>query len=491
MEIIFRNFSIFHTVLTCLNYTDTMPTILIVDDSESQRYMLAKLLSRQWSYDCVEAAHGQEALQRLHEDKRGAIAAVLLDLEMPVMDGRQALAHILKLRPELPVIMLTATEAVSDVVAVMKLGAADFLAKPPDISLLRTTLEKHLAVRSMRDALERLRRDDEKRTLFSDLVGHEGGLKTTVKLARRAAASDITVMMTGESGTGKEVFARAIHGESARAGKPFVAVNCGALPKDLIESILFGHKKGAFTGAVADALGKFREADGGTLFLDEVAELPHDAQVKLLRAIQQREVEPVGSAKTVPVNIRIIAATNRNPAAEVKRNNFREDLFYRLNVFPIHLPALRERPKDIIALSNHFLQYYALLEKKTISGMTSDARQWLSSHAWAGNVRELENRIYRAVLLCEEDQVTRDNLVGDQEMPLPSAEDQADLSSPSFILHMCEADGTFKSMKQLEREAMHAALSFCNNSILKAAQTLGISKSTFYKKMGTQKKIRV
>lgn len=459
-----------------------MAKILVVEDSETQRFLIAKLLSLRLGHTCVEATNGAEALAFIKGDKDGSLAAVVLDLEMPEMDGREALPKIRALRPDLPVIVLTATQSVEDVVAVMKLGAADFLIKPPDVVLLRNALEKVLAVQELRGEVARLSRTAEGRTLFTDIIGHDGDLALPIKLARRAAASDITVMMTGESGVGKEVFARAIHGESARKGKPFVAVNCGALPRDLVESILFGHKKGAFTGAVADALGKFREAEGGTLFLDEVGELPLDAQVKLLRALQQREVEPVGGGKPVPVTIRVIAATNRDPAQEVKRGRFREDLFYRLNVFPIHLPPLRQRPHDVVPLAIFFARHYAVLENRVLHGISAAAKKWIQQHQWPGNVRELENKIYRAVLLAEGEVIETghlENAAGGDEIP----HEEVSQKSEAPLVAVCDSDGTVKSMERIEHEAMRAALQLKQGNVVAAAQALHISKSTFYKKM--------
>ena len=295
-------------------------------------------------------------------------------------------------------------------------------------------------------------------------------------------------MITGESGAGKEVMARAIHGESERASKPFVAVNCGAIPKDLVESTLFGHKKGSFTGAIADSLGKFREADGGTLFLDEIGELPPDVQVKLLRALQQREVEPVGGGQTVPVNIRVIAATNRNLAHAVQKGHFREDLFYRLNVFPIHMPPLRERSSDILPLSMHFLIYYAAQEGKELEGFDEDAQNWLKAHSWLGNVRELENTIFRAVLLSEGKFIGLEHILpAERDRPaiLPSP-DVANVNARPLQISMLDAEGRLKPLEQIKQEAVQLALSHSENNMTRAAQQLGLGKSTLYRLVKTR-----
>lgn len=457
------------------------PLILVVEDSASQRYLLSKLLSFRLGYDVVEAENGIEALQKITADKAQKIAAVLLDLEMPEMDGREALPKILALRPTLPVIVVTATDSITDVVDVMKLGAADFLMKPPDIELVKASLTKAIKIKALQEEVDRLTREKDGQHAFTDIIGYDSDLKTVTKLARRAAVSDISVLMSGESGVGKEVFARAIHAESARKDKPFIAVNCGALPRELVESILFGHKKGAFTGAVADSIGKFREAEGGTLFLDEVGELPLDAQVKLLRVLQQREVEPVGGGKSVPLNIRIIAASNRSIAQEVKRGHFREDLFYRLNAFPIHIPPLRDRKRDIFDLALFFLHHYSLTEKRSINGFEKNAEQWLIAHSWPGNVRELENKIYRAVLLCEGNEIKLEHLQYDDSTPI-QVDDNA---TPRVIesVQLFDVTGKFKSMERIEAEAIRAALVTHENNIRAAADALQIGASTIYRRL--------
>lgn len=461
------------------------PLILVVEDSESQRYLLAKLLRLRLDYDVVEAENGMVALEKVAQDSAGNICAVLLDLEMPEMDGRSTLPKLHALRPELPIIILTATENIHDVVDVMKRGATDFLIKPPDLELLKSSLGKAIKLQTLQHEVDRLVRERDGRHLFTDIIGHSGDLKTAVTFARKAAKSDISVLISGESGTGKEVFAKAIHAESARAQKPFIAVNCGALPRDLVESILFGHKKGAFTGAISDSTGKFREAEGGTLFLDEIGELPREAQVKLLRCLQQREVEPVGGGKPVPVNIRIIAASNRSLAQEVKRGNFREDLFYRLNAFPIHIPALRERRHDIRDLCGFFLRHYAVIEQRNIEGFDQRAEQWLLQHSWPGNVRELENKIYRAVLLCEGRIIHMEHLLADELAP--ATPDRSSSSAPAVSIHLTDVNGSLKSMETIERETIHAVLELNSQNIRAAAQQLGMGISTLYRKLANEK----
>lgn len=459
-----------------------MPHILIAEDDPLQRLMLKRILESRLGYSCVEAANGAEALYQLKQDKEGAICAVLLDLQMPEMDGKTALTKLHELRPTLPILILTASNDVNDVVDVMRAGAIDFLNKPVEPERLRISLGNALRLQELDKEVNRLQREKENKNSLDEIIGAQGGLSVPIKLAHRACTSDINILLAGESGVGKEVIARAIHHESPRASQPFIAINCGAIPKELVESVLFGHKKGSFTGAIADSAGKFREAEGGTLLLDEVGELPLGAQVKLLRALQQREVEPVGEAKPVSVNVRIIAATHRNLRTEVSKGHFREDLYYRLNVFPIMIPALRERKKDIEPLANHFLALYNAREHKNIRTIAPSALAWMQSHSWPGNVRELENAIYRAVLLCDGDQLTREDieqLLEDRTDEMPAS----DHKPQSEQIMLRGADGQFKSMESIKDEVLVAALSAHNGSRLAAAEALGVGKSTLYRRL--------
>ncbi|MDE1900707.1 MAG: sigma-54-dependent Fis family transcriptional regulator [Alphaproteobacteria bacterium] len=463
-----------------------MGTILIVDDSELQRRLTADLLKRRFPHACVEAESAATALAILRKDIRSDIFTVLLDLSMPGMDGREAIPVILKMRPGMPIIVITSTQNTADVVQVVKSGAFDYLVKPANPDLLHNAVRKAEQFAAMQQEIQRLRMMSGAAG-FAALIGPSTAMRAAVKMGQRAAVSDITVMITGESGVGKEVMARAIHSESARAGKAFVAVNCGALPKDLVESTLFGHVKGAFTDAVADAAGKFREAEGGTLFLDEIGELPLAAQVKLLRALQQREVEPVGGGKTVPVNIRIIAATNRDLEQAVRQGFFREDLYYRLNVFPIPIAPLRDRADDIPVLAAHFLERYAAQENKKVTGFDAAAAAWLRAHPWPGNARELENRIYRAVLLCEGETIARTDLCPPSVIAEPAARGVAPLAirdesgAGAFVVNLVDETGAFKTFDAITTEAENAALRYCEGNITLAAQKLGVGKSTLYR----------
>lgn len=460
-----------------------MPQLLVVDDNEIDRAFVASLTQGCIGYDCIHAASGLEALELLKKDKGNNIAAVLLDLSMPDMDGKTTLIHLRKLREHLQVIAVTASNDVADIVDIIKLGAVDYLTKPVDSVLFGSALNKALQIYEMRKELERLRDKGDSVTAFADLVGTSDAMQTCAKLGQRAATSDITVLITGESGTGKEMMARAIHYQSNRAGKPFVAVNCGALPKDLVESTLFGHKKGSFTGAFADAPGKFLEANGGTLFLDEVGELPLEAQVKLLRALQEREIEPVGGSKTIPVNIRIIAATNRNPLQAMRQGYLREDLYYRLNVFPIVMPPLRERADDILVLADYFLRRYAAAEHKVVTGFETTCSNWMLQHNWPGNIRELENAIFRSVLLCDRDTIGLEHLLHEGTTSIDSIVELAELTNNStpYKINLLDSNGNFKNMDSIKREVEKAALAFNNNNVVLAARQLGIGMSTLYR----------
>ncbi len=456
--------------------------ILLVEDDHMQRVLYTKLLTSHLGYQVSCAGSGAEALYWLKQPER-PVDAIMLDLFMPDMDGKTVLPRIKERYPDIPVIILTASEDMDDAIEVMQLGAVDFLRKPVEPARLKVSLDNALRLHDLEQEV-RVLRGQNTAGRFEQIIGHHSGLSDSIKLARRAADSDIPTLITGESGTGKEVIARAIHTHSNRHSQPFIAVNCGAIPKELVESTLFGHKKGAFTGAIADAKGKFREADGGTLFLDEVGELPLAAQVALLRVLQQKEVEPVGAGVSVAVNVRIIAATNRSLQEEVQKQHFREDLFYRLNVFPLHLPPLRERTGDIVDLCKHFLECFTEAEKKTIRGINDDAMLWLTTHHWPGNVRELENMLYRAVLMCD------GNVITMQDIQLPDNATRRTLPDStvwpmhheevsSIALH--NASGHIKSLDEIKKEAVQCALHASNQNIVHAAKALGISPSTIHR----------
>ena len=324
---------------------------------------------------------------------------------MPGLDGMGVLAKIREAGLNIPVIVQTAHGGIDNVVSAMRAGAQDFVVKPVGIERLQVSLRNALNASALKGELQRIRHSHEGRLTFADVVTRSETMAGVLRTAQKAAASTIPVLIEGESGVGKELFARAIHGSGERKSKPFVAVNCGAIPDNLVESILFGHEKGAFTGATERHIGKFVEASGGTLFLDEVGELPLAAQVKLLRALQEGTVEAVGGRKPVKVDVRIISATNRKLLDHVKNGQFREDLFYRLHVLPLTIPPLRMRREDIPHLLRHFLARFCAEENRPITGISGEAMAHLSQLEWPGNIRQLENAVYRAVVMSDHDQL--------------------------------------------------------------------------------------
>src|SRR6266436_4576691 len=377
--------------------------VLIVDDDPVARRLVENMVSRA-GYEPVTAEGGDLALAILTGGKT-RIDCVVLDLVMPDLDGLGVLAKMREAGLDMPVIVQTAHGGIDNVVSAMRAGAVDFVVKPVGVERLQVSLRNALAARALEGELARIKRSRSGTLTFKDIVTRSPRMHAVLRTAEKAAASAIPVLIEGQSGVGKELIARAIHGSGERRAKPFVAVNCGAIPDNLVESLLFGHEKGAFTGATERHLGKFVEASGGTLFLDEVGELPAAAQVKLLRAIQENEIEPVGARKPVKVDVRLISATNRDLIADVKTGRFREDLFYRLHVFPIAVPALRERAQDIPELARHFLLRFAAEEGKRISRVSGEALALLAAYRWPGNVRQLENAVFRAIVLAEGDDV--------------------------------------------------------------------------------------
>src|ERR1700744_3676247 len=392
-------------------------SILIADDDAVQRRLVENMVQK-CGYEAVVVENGDAVVDLLTGPDAPAIDAVVLDLVMPGLDGMGVLAKLRDAGINIPVIVQTAHGGIDNVVSAMRAGAQDFVVKPVGIERLQVSLRNALNTSALKGELQRIRHSREGKLTFADVVTRSETMAGGLRTAQKAAASTIPVLIEGESGVGKELFPRPIHGSGERKAKPFVAVNCGAIPDNLVESILFGHEKGSFTGATERHLGKFVEASGGTLFLDEVGELPAAAQVKLLRAIQGGELEPVGARKPIKVDVRIVSATNRDLIADVKAGRFREDLFYRLHVFPITVPPLRERPGDIPALARHFLARFAAEEGKRIRTIAPEALQLLAAYQWPGNIRQLENTLFRAVVLAEGD------TIGLAEFPQISAQVQ-------------------------------------------------------------------
>src|SRR5438552_7624486 len=379
-------------------------SILVVDDDAVARRLVENMVQK-CGYETLVVESGDAAIAMLAAPDAPAIDAVVLDLVMPGLDGMGVLAKIRDAGLNLPVIVQTAHGGIDNVVSAMRAGAQDFVVKPVGLERLQVSLRNALNSSALKGELQRIRHSREGRLTFSDIITRAEAMAGVMPAAQKATNSSIPVLIEGESGVGKEMFARAIHGSGERKAKPFVAVNCGAIPDNLVESILFGHENGAFTGATERHAGKFLEAHGGTLFLDEVSELPLTAQVKLLRALQEGEVEPVGSRKPVKVDVRLISATNRNLIADVKSGRFREDVFYRLHVYPISVPPLAQRTEDIAELARHFLIRFAAEEGKRIKRINGQALSLLIACRWPGNVRQLENAIFRAVVLAEGDEI--------------------------------------------------------------------------------------
>jgi DNA-binding NtrC family response regulator len=477
------------------------PRLLLAEDEPVQRQMLSSLLSRKLGYQVTAVENGKEAIAALRTAAPDTFDVVLLDIQMPVMDGFEALRTIHRLMPDVSVLMLTAQKDTDLAVKAIKEGAVDFIVKPPHPDHLDVILKNTLQMRQMRRELSRLKRDKEGGLFFSDLIGYQTGLKEVVQFGRKAAQSDVPVLIHGETGVGKELFARAIHGESKRSGAPFIAINCGAIPANLVESILFGHEKGAFTSATHKTIGKFREAEGGTIFLDEIGELPAEAQVKLLRVLQQQEVEPVGATRPVKVDVRILSATHRDLHSQIRQGAFREDLYFRLNVLPITIPSLRERPEDILLLAEAFIKRFAVLDGIFPKPLTQAAQQYLTSCSWTGNVRELENLIRRSLVLSEESHITDALLhqLHDKEYSnretfslsqpiIPTQAASHPLATAGCFIALQQQDGTFKTMAEIEQEVMQAVQKYHNGNITQAAAALAIAKSTFYRKIQEGKK---
>lgn len=460
--------------------------ILIIEDDPLQSQMLEVLIKKKFSLYPITAHNGREGLNILAKSEDHSIALIIMDVNMPIMGGMETLPILRETYPDIPVIMLTGNKNVNEAVTAIKAGASDFISKPFETERMVITIQNALKLKLLKKEVSRLNREKTGDYDFNQLIGHDAGLRQCVTLGRKLAKSDIPALITGPTGSGKEIFSHAIHGESHRGSMPFIAVNCGAIPSQLVESTLFGHEKGAFTGAIEKTPGKFREAEGGTIFLDEVGELPLDTQVKLLRVLQQKEVEVVGSAKAIPINVRIISATNRSLEEEVKKGRFREDLYFRLNVLEVNLPALKDRKTDIIALAHHFIERACARENRIPLILPLETQQILLRHDWPGNVRELENAIHRALVLCEGNILTpKDFSIYDEKILLNITE-QSQILYPNHTIDKQSPyqrdNGTFKTMKDIEQEAMEQALAHFNNNTTQAAKALGIAKSTFYRK---------
>jgi two-component system response regulator AtoC len=453
--------------------------VLIVDDEPNLRKILSAQLSRD-GYDVLTAEDGEQGLSLLREHH---IDLVVTDLKMPKLDGMQLLREAMQEDPDLPVVMITAHGTVDTAVEALKLGAFDYLTKPFDKEDVRRIVAKALKTRALAGA-ETSAAQEAPGARFG-IIGTSAGIAEMYAILERVADTPTTVLITGESGTGKELVARALHENSSRKDKPFIKVNCAAIPKELIESELFGYERGAFTGAVNSKPGRFELANFGTLFLDEIGEIPVEMQVKLLRALQESEFERVGGIKTLRVDVRLVAATNRDLKKLIGAGTFREDLFYRLNVVPIRLPALRERSGDIALLVEHFLRKFNERLKKHVAGVEPEALDALSNYAWPGNIRELENVVERAVLFCDAQKLRLADLPPELRgapvlaaAPVTDADLQAALASEGGLKEHVKV-----AMNRLERELVGRALQQTSGNVTHAARLLKISRKGLQLKM--------
>jgi DNA-binding NtrC family response regulator len=471
-------------------------TVLVVDDDPTQRRLIQAVLERE-TFLVAHAESGDEAIRKLAAGTTADV--VLLDLAMPGISGQDTLVEMRARGFSQPVIVVTATGGVETIVQAMQAGAMDFFVKPAAPERIIVSIRNALSMGALKGEVDRLKKHASGRTTFADLTGSSPAMQMVKRLGERAAKSSIPILITGESGVGKEVIARAVHGSSDRAGKPFVAVNCGAIPENLVESILFGHEKGSFTGAHEKHLGKFQEANGGTLFLDEVGELPLDIQVKLLRALQESEIDPVGGKRSIKVDVRIVSATNRDLSQAVKEGRFREDLFYRLNVFPIEAPALRDRKEDVPALVDTFVRRFNVEEGKSVVGASAETMTFLTAFDWPGNVRQLENAVYRAIVLADAPYLQPHDFPAISGVKAPPPENMAPATpgemaaglpamdvpedSPVRIL---DARGHLRTLEEIERDLIQLAIGIYAGHMSEVARRLGIGRSTLYRKVKEQ-----
>ena len=446
----------------------TKQTIMVVDDDSAHRLMLKKLLGG-WGYDVAEADDGAAAIEDV---RRQLFDLILMDIRMLNISGIEALEQIKMINPAIPVIIMTAYASVETAVSALKKGAYDYLTKPLDFDELKITIERATEHNRLKKENEYLKSRLGERFDRQNLIGRSQSMVKLLETVAQVAPAEATVLIFGESGTGKEMIANAIHFNSARREAPFVKINCAALTETLLESELFGHEKGAFTGAERRREGKFVQAHGGSLFLDEVSEMSKAMQVKLLRVLQEREVTRVGGAEVIKVDVRVIAASNKNLKEEIQKGNFREDLFYRLNVVSLHVPPLRERKEDIPMLAQHFLKHFSERNNKNIQGYTPRAMQKIMAYSWPGNIRELMNAVERAVVLAHADFLDAAEIaliMGDSASSVGAAESDR---PPQNL-----------SLEDVEKKSILGALDACGGNKSEAARRLGITRKTLRAKL--------
>jgi DNA-binding NtrC family response regulator len=443
-----------------------MQRILIIDDEKNMRWILERGL-KPLGYHVSSASHGLEGIESAKADEPDL---VILDLKMPGIDGVETLKRLKSIYPKLPIIMITAHGTMETAIEAMKCGATDYIIKPFDLEEMKIVIQKNLAVQDLVKEVDFLRSELYQKYNSQNIIGQSPSMQQIFAMIDRVADSNATVMIYGESGTGKELVARAMHFNSPRKEKPYIQVNCAALPESLLESELFGHEKGAFTGAVARRQGRFELAHQGTLFLDEIGEISLAMQAKLLRVLQEKTFERVGGIETIKVDVRIVAATNRNLQAAIKEGTFREDLYYRLNVIPLQLPALRERKEDIPLLVQYFLDKHDI--KKRIQDIDPDAMKALVNYQWPGNVRELENVLERAIIIAPGNRIMCD------QVPLDSSKKPQEVQS---IIADIPDEGI--SLEEVEKLLIMKALAKAEGNQTKAAQLLKISRHTLLYRM--------
>ncbi len=458
--------------------------LMLIDDEPAQRRLVAAIAARR-GWRTIFAGDPETAIAMLGTPDGMALDAIVLDHWAPECDAEELIAELRARRPQLPILMLTANSSVAAAVAAMRSGATDFLVKPLAADRLLAALDVAVGDKGAGE----LRPLTEKLTAslaFDEIVGSAPQFRAALAIAAKAARARVPVLIEGESGVGKEVVAEAIHAASPRAKKPMVRVNCGAIPANLVESELFGHEKGAFTGAFERKIGRFADADGGTLFLDEVGEMPLEAQVKLLRVLQSGEIQPIGARHAREVDVRVIAATNKTLLAEVEAGRFREDLYYRLNVVQVTIPPLRDRDGDIPALARHLLARIAEQPGLRPLGITDDALQLLGSYDWPGNVRQLQNALFRAAILCEGDALTRADF---PQIAQLSSGKPAGRGTPVHVtghagVTLFRPDGNLRALEEIEADVIRLAIGHYRGRMTEVARRLGIGRSTLYRKLG-------
>lgn len=464
---------------------NSVPLLMLIDDEPAQRRLVAALASRA-GWRTIFANDGETAIAMLGTQDGMRLDAILLDHWVPGFEAARLIANIKERRPALPVLILTAHNSVAVAVEAMRAGATDFLSKPiaPD----RLLAALHAAISSAPDIGE-LRPLSEKMSAplaFEEIVGSAPQFRTALAIAAKAARARIPVLIEGESGVGKEVIAHAIHAASPRFKQKMVTVNCGAIPANLVESELFGHERGAFTGAFDRQIGRFIDADGGSIFLDEIGELPMDAQVKLLRVLENGEAQPIGARTPQHVDVRVIAATNRRLQDEVEAGRFREDLYYRLNVVQLTIPPLRERSGDIPALARHLLARIATQPGLRSLGLTAEALNLLMTHRWPGNVRQLQNALFRAAVLCEGDALTPADfpqIAAQIESTHKGDAPTTQYSDEGIGITLYESDGNIRALSEIEADVIRLAIGHYRGRMTEVARKLGIGRSTLYRKL--------